>query len=133
MPDVHGEPHDAGELVERYHVRSVGRGAGRIGMGLEKEAVGARGASHWRFLLFTGRPALPAATNRSVWRQRNAGIWRTSATRAAGATWAGSWTSVRIGRPVALRTFSSARSPVSRPGPRGAFRRERLALSYDAL
>src|SRR6266550_7081423 len=43
MPDVHGEPHDPGELVERHHVRSVGRRAGRIGMGLEEEAVGARG------------------------------------------------------------------------------------------
>src|SRR5256885_2837053 len=45
MPDVHREPHDSSKLVERDHVRSVGRRARRIGMGLEEEAIGARGGS----------------------------------------------------------------------------------------
>ena len=39
-----------------------------------------RPAIHWPFLMFTGFPVRPAATSRSVWRQRNAGIWSTSAT-----------------------------------------------------
>ena len=40
-------------------------------------------AIHCPFFTFTARPARPAATSRSVWRQRNAGIWSTSATCAA--------------------------------------------------
>src|SRR5207245_5333024 len=43
MPDVHREPHDPGELVERYHVRSVGRRAGGIGVRLAEEAIGTGG------------------------------------------------------------------------------------------
>ena len=44
-------------------------------------------------------PVAPAATSRSVWRQRNAGICSTSTTSAAGAHCSGRCTSVRIGRP----------------------------------
>src|SRR2546425_8995348 len=91
------------------------------------------GLIHCPFFTFTARPAFPVATRRSVWRHKNAGICSTSATWAAAGTWCVSWTSVRTGRPVAWRTRSSARSPCSRPGPRAARRRERLALSYDAL
>src|SRR6185369_16753961 len=58
---------------------------------------------HWPFFTFTGRPVRPAATSRSVWRQRNAGIWSTSATAAACAGWLASCTSVRTLRPVAAR------------------------------
>ena len=61
-----------------------------------------QGATNWPFLMLTARPVLPAATSRSVWRQRNAGIWSTSAASAATSQWAGSWTSVRTGRPVSL-------------------------------
>src|SRR6267378_1103782 len=43
MPDVHREPHDPGELVERDHVWSIGGRAGRIGVRLEQEAIGAGG------------------------------------------------------------------------------------------
>ena len=38
------------------------------------------GGIHWPFLTFTGLPVAPAATSRSVCRQRKAGIWSTSAT-----------------------------------------------------
>ena len=43
------------------------------------------GARNWPFLMLTTRPVCAAATSRSVWRHRNAGICRTSATSAAGA------------------------------------------------
>src|SRR2546422_8371899 len=39
-------------------------------------------------------------------------------------SWLVSWTSVRIGRPVAARTLASAASPRSAPGPRGPLRSE---------
>ena len=42
----------------------------------------------------------PPRRCRSVWRDRNAGICRTSATSATGAACAGSWMSVRIGTPA---------------------------------
>ena len=41
-----------------------------------------------------------AASSRSVWRHRKAGIWRQSTTPAASFAWGGSWTSVVTGRPV---------------------------------
>ena len=47
--------------------------------------------------MLTTRPVLAAATSRSVCRQRNAGICRTSATSAAAAACDGSWMSVTIG------------------------------------
>src|SRR5690349_7361256 len=39
VPDVHRQTHNAGELIERHHIRSVGRRAGGIGMRLEEESV----------------------------------------------------------------------------------------------
>ena len=48
------------------------------------------GDTNWPFLILTARPELPAATSKSVWRQRNAGICSTSQTSAAGATCDGS-------------------------------------------
>ena len=75
----------------------------------------------------------PAATSRSVCRQRKAGIWSTSTTSAAGAACSGRWMSVSSGRPVAARTRSSAASPSSSPGPRAAPGVRRLALSKLAL
>src|SRR5207247_5256335 len=42
MPDLDRQAHDAGELVERHHVRSIGGGASRVGMGLEEETVCSR-------------------------------------------------------------------------------------------
>jgi len=90
------------------------------------------GAIHWPFLMFTGRLPCRQPRAKSVWRQRNAGYCNTSATRAASGTWPGHGR--RSGsKPGAARTFSSARSPDSSPGPRGAFRARAIALSYDAL
>ncbi len=43
MPYVEGDVDDAGQLVQRDHVRPVGRRAVRIGMRFEEEAVGPRG------------------------------------------------------------------------------------------
>src|SRR5688500_18319633 len=83
--------------------------------------------------MFTGFPVAPAATSKSVCRHRNAGIWSTSTTSAAGAHCSGRWTSVSSGSPVARRTRSSAASPSSRPGPRAAPGLERFALSKLAL
>src|SRR5256885_11493871 len=43
MPYVEGDVDDAGQLVQRDHVRPVGRRAVWIGMRFEEEAVGPRG------------------------------------------------------------------------------------------
>ncbi len=92
-----------------------------------------RGAMNCPFLMLTGLPVRAAATRRSVWRQRNAGIWSTSTTSAAMAACAGSWTSVRMASPVRALTSESTRSPASSPGPRNEPKEVRLALSYEAL
>ena len=60
-------------------------------------------------------------------------LGETSATCAAAAHCSGRWTSVRMRRPVACRTRSSAASPSSSPGPRCAPAFDRLALSNDVL
>src|SRR2546427_90318 len=49
-----------------------------------------QGDRNWPFLMLTAARERPASTSRSVWRGRNAGIWMTSHTSAAGATWLGS-------------------------------------------
>ena len=43
------------------------------------------GARNWPFLMLIGLPVAPAASSRSVWRHRKAGICRTSTTSATGA------------------------------------------------
>src|SRR5688572_365781 len=91
------------------------------------------GARNCPFLRFTARPVRAAATIRSVWRERNAGICNTSATSAAGAACDGSWMSVRIGTAAASATRASTRRPSASPGPRNECPDVRLALSYDAL
>ena len=53
---------------------------------------------------------------RSVWRQRKAGIWRTSRTAAARPTCQVSWTSERTGTPTSSLTARRMSRPVSRPG-----------------
>src|SRR4051812_37802004 len=87
------------------------------------------GARNWPFFTFTARPVLPAARSRSVWRQRKAGICKTSATSAAGAHCDASWTSVSTGRPVSAFTLARMRRPSSSPGPRNDLPLVRLALS----
>jgi hypothetical protein len=76
------------------------------------------GATNWPFLTFTGRPLVAQATIRSVCRQRNAGIWSTSSTWAAGATSETACTSDSTARPVASFTFWRMRRPSVSPGPR---------------
>ena len=44
-------------------------------------------AQNWPFLMLMMAPDFPAATSRSVWRQRKAGIWMMSATLATGSAW----------------------------------------------
>ena len=56
---------------------------------------------HCPFFTFTGLPVRPAASSRSVCRQRKAGIWSASTTSGAGAACAGSWMSVSTGSPLA--------------------------------
>ena len=76
------------------------------------------GATNWPFFTLTARPVLPAATSRSVWRQRKAGIWSTSQASATTAQCAGSCTSVRTGRCVSSAMRRRMRVPSARPGPR---------------
>src|SRR5262252_5770269 len=59
-----------------------------------------------------------AAIKRSVWRQRNAGICKTSTASATNAHWPGSCTSVRIEMPSCSRKSAKIASAFSRPSPR---------------
>ena len=59
-----------------------------------------------------------AARIRSVCRQRNAGIWMTSSTSAAGSTSLTWWTSESTGTLKVSRTLRRMRSPSTSPGPR---------------
>jgi hypothetical protein len=83
--------------------------------------------------MLTARPARPAATRRSVCRQRKAGICSTSSTPAAFAAWSGSWISESRGTPVDALTAFRMRRPSSRPGPRYDVTELRFALSKDDL
>ncbi len=95
-----------------------------------RTSAGARNCPFFRLTVF---PVRAAASTRSVCRERNAGICRTSATSATGAACAASWMSVRIGRPVRSRTSARIRRPSFSPGPRNDRPEVRFALSYDAL
>ena len=85
------------------------------------------------FLMFTVLPVLAAATSRSVWRQRKAGICITSTTSPTGAACQLSWMSVSRRRPYLLLMSESICSPLSSPGPRKECIEVRLALSNEAL
>ncbi len=87
------------------------------------------GATNWPFLTLIVRPVRAAATSRSVWRQRNAGIWITSRTSAARSTSCMSWTSLITSTPTWSLTDFRIRRPSSRPGPRNESSDVRLALS----
>ena len=91
------------------------------------------------FLTFTGRPVAAAASSRSVWRARNAGIWSRSTTSAIGLAWIVSWTSVVTGRPVSALTCSKifipssqARPAIARPGGPVGLVERRLEDQRDA-
>src|SRR3954471_9976047 len=91
------------------------------------------GARNCPFLMFTTRPVRAAATMRSVWRERNAGICSTSATAAAGSACSGWWMSVMIGTSQVDFTDARTRKPSVSPGPRNDRPDVRFALSNDAL
>ena len=92
-----------------------------------------QGARNWPFFTLTTRPVAPAATIKSVCRQRKAGIWSTSTVSLAiSASW-GEWTSVVTGIPNSPPISPSRRQPSRTPVPRKDRSEVRLALSYDAL
>ena len=59
-----------------------------------------QGARNWPFFTLIGLPVSPAASSRSVWRHRKAGICRTSTACAAMAHCSAVCTSVSVGQPV---------------------------------
>src|SRR5260221_12115900 len=80
-----------------------------------------QGERNWAFFTLTMRPVLAAAKRRLVWRERKAGIWRMSATSAAGAAWEAAWMSVRVGRWRSGFILGRVSVPSERPGRREAF------------
>ena len=92
-----------------------------------------QGARNWPFLTLIARPVAPAASSRSVWRHRKAGICRTSTASATGAHCAASWTSVSTGQPNFSRTSAMIGRLFSMPRPRAAEPEVRFALSKEVL
>jgi hypothetical protein len=92
-----------------------------------------QGARNWPFLTLIARPVCAAATRRSVWRHRKAGIWSTSTASATGAHWSGPCTSVSTGQPWVSRTSARIGRPSAMPMPRFEPRLVRFALSNEVL
>ena len=92
-----------------------------------------QGARNCPFFTFTILPVLPAATSRSVWRQRKAGIWSTSATWATGAACSGVWMSVTTGSSVSSLTWASNFSPCFQPRTAKTIHRSPVSLVKGAL
>ena len=90
------------------------------------------GAINCPFFTLTILPVLAAATSKSVWRERKAGICNTSATSATGAHCHDSCTSVKMGKPKVDFTSCKICNPASIPTPRCDML-VRLALSYEDL
>ena len=86
--------------------------------------TGRRGAG-----LDAALPVFAAATSRSVWRDRKAGICRMSTCGATIAHCSSVWMSVRTGRSNSLRRSSNTGNAASRPAPRVLVSEVRLALS----
>ena len=91
------------------------------------------GARNWPFFTLTARPVAAAASSKSVWRQRNAGICSTSTTSATVAAWSLSCTSVSTGTPTSSLTRCRFLRPASIGWPRKASMDVRLALSKEDL
>ncbi len=91
--------------------------------------VMSHGARNWPFFTLIAAPVSPAASNRSVWRERKAGICRMSTASAAGPHCSAVWTSVSTGRPVRARMSARMARPASIPMPRAAPTLVRFALS----
>ena len=92
-----------------------------------------QGARNWPFLMLMARPVAAAASSRSVWRDRKAGICSTSTASATGAHCASEWTSVRVGRPVTALISAKIGRASARPMPRAAVAEVRFALSKLVL
>ena len=88
-----------------------------------------QGAMNCPFFTFTAALVCPAAKRRSVWRDKNAGIWIMSHTAPAAVASSGEWTSVTTGNPSSRCTRSKILNPSCSPGPRNEWNEERLALS----
>ena len=82
-----------------------------------------QGETNWPFLMLTTRSLKAAATRRSVWRHRKAGICRMSATSATVDTSPASCTSVRIGNLYLVLYFFENAQAFFEPGSAEAFQR----------
>ncbi|MNN88629.1 hypothetical protein D3C81_2063360 [compost metagenome] len=92
-----------------------------------------QGARNCPFLMLIALPVAAAASSRSVWRDRKAGICSTSTASATPSHWASEWTSVRVGRPVTSRISAKIGRASFRPMPRAAVALVRFALSKLVL
>ena len=93
-----------------------------------------QGARNWPFLTLTTRAGAAAATSRSVWRHRKAGICRTSTTSATSAHWPRLvHVGQRRGMPSSRGRRRRSASALSRPRPRWPAALVRLALSKEVL
>mmetsp|Transcript_7298 Transcript_7298/g.11469 ORF Transcript_7298/g.11469 Transcript_7298/m.11469 type:complete len:232 (-) Transcript_7298:104-799(-) len=113
-------------MVPRSHTMTLGLPVPRI---LSAEFLITEAAQNWPFLMLITFPVFPAATRRSVWRQRKAGICMMSATCPTGSAWKHSWMSVTMGTSKVVLTAARILRPASMPGPRKDLALVRLALS----
>lgn len=115
------------KLVDTAGIRETDDRVEKIGVERSRQALDRSDL----VILLLNAMALPvraAATRRSVWRQRKAGIWRTSTNSAAIAASSAVWMSVTTGTPKVSRTLERMRRASWSPMPVNESRRERLAL-----
>ena len=91
------------------------------------------GERNWPFFRFTIWPVSTAASIKSVWRQRNAGICRMSTTSPATAAWVSVWMSVSTGTPIFSRTLASISQAVVQARPAKGFGRRAVGLVEAGL
>lgn len=92
-----------------------------------------QGARNWPFLMLMILLVLAAASSKSVWRQRKAGIWRMSTWSAMIWHCCALWMSVRTGKSSSFLTAAKISRDFSRPMPLFPEIEERLALSNEDL
>ena len=93
-----------------------------------------QGARNWPFLTLTARPVAPAASSRSVWRHRKAGICSTSTASATGAHCSASCTSVSTGQADSVSRISARIGRrFASPSPRAALERGAVRLVEAGL
>src|SRR5258707_12618771 len=79
-----------------------------------------QGERNCAFFTLTMRPVLAAATRRSVWRDRKAGVCKMFTTSAAGGAWGGAWVAVGRGRWRAGLNLPGARKAAAGTQPANA-------------